>query len=184
MDRSFDASDFIESNLLGPRAHDFLKDYDLLESIQWVEWVSLRAATIMKSTEPRLTVPDQWENSCSKLMGDLKLLNLQKVEVEKEKWRPDKKIERLKGRETDMILEVVGLKKRVEDEKIWVDKAEASMTESEKEGQELIQRGQAPIAATEGALKAQISLLLLEFDASQLGAFKIIVDGKIVDPSW
>ncbi|MED6189353.1 hypothetical protein PIB30_095221 [Stylosanthes scabra] len=47
MDRSFDASDFIASNLLGPRAQE-------------------------------------WEGRCVKLNGDLKALNLQRIEAEKE----------------------------------------------------------------------------------------------------
>ncbi|MED6135019.1 hypothetical protein PIB30_042342 [Stylosanthes scabra] len=33
MDRSFDASGFIETNLLGPRAQEVLRDYDSMESI-------------------------------------------------------------------------------------------------------------------------------------------------------
>ncbi|MED6150144.1 hypothetical protein PIB30_069530 [Stylosanthes scabra] len=58
MDRSFDASDFIASNLLGPRAQDVLKDYDPMESLRWAEWASLCSATIMKSIEPRLMAAD------------------------------------------------------------------------------------------------------------------------------
>ncbi|MED6188348.1 hypothetical protein PIB30_085104 [Stylosanthes scabra] len=85
MDRSFGASGFIASNLLGPHAQDVLKDYDPMESIRWAEWASLRSATIMKSIEPRLMAADQWEGRCVKLNGDLKALNLQRIEAEKEK---------------------------------------------------------------------------------------------------
>ncbi|MED6130208.1 hypothetical protein PIB30_115766, partial [Stylosanthes scabra] len=56
-----------------------------MESIRWAEWASLRSATIMKSIEPRLMAADQWEGRCVKLNGDLKALNLQRIEAEKEK---------------------------------------------------------------------------------------------------
>ncbi|MED6188129.1 hypothetical protein PIB30_083086 [Stylosanthes scabra] len=35
LDRFFDASGFIENNLLGPRPQEVLKDYDPIESIRW-----------------------------------------------------------------------------------------------------------------------------------------------------
>ncbi|MED6111747.1 hypothetical protein PIB30_055140 [Stylosanthes scabra] len=62
MDRSFNASGYIESNFLGHRAVEALRDYDPMESLCWAKWAMLRSATIMKSIEPRLTLADQWEN--------------------------------------------------------------------------------------------------------------------------
>ncbi|MED6160382.1 hypothetical protein PIB30_051007 [Stylosanthes scabra] len=97
MDRSFDASGFIASNLLGPRAQEVLQDYDPMESIRWAEWASLRAATIMKSIEPRLLAADQWEGRCVKLNGDLKALNLQRIEAEKEKLAAEQARARVEG---------------------------------------------------------------------------------------
>ncbi|MED6148471.1 hypothetical protein PIB30_053456 [Stylosanthes scabra] len=136
MDRSFDASGFIEANLLGPRAQEVLRDYDPMESIRWAEWASLRAATIMKSIEDR---------------------------------------------ETKLGREIQDLRKSVSDEKARADKAEASLAESEKGREELVRMAEDSVAATKRALKDQVSLLLPEFDISQLGAFKVIADGKIVD---
>ncbi|MED6185732.1 hypothetical protein PIB30_059888 [Stylosanthes scabra] len=162
-----------------------------MESIWWAEWASLRAATIMKSIEPRLTVADQWESRSVKLNGDLKALNLQKVEAKKEKAKAERakalekeknlKVERRKDREAEPDREIQGLRKLASDEKACADKAEVSLSESERGREELIRMAQDSVFATERALKAQISLLLLDFDITQLGAFKVIVDGKIVD---
>ncbi|MED6185058.1 hypothetical protein PIB30_053350 [Stylosanthes scabra] len=206
MDRSFDASGFIASNLLGPRAQDVLKDYDPMESIRWAEWASLRSATIMKSIEPRLMVADQWEGRCVKLNGDLKALNLQRIEAEKEKLAAEQarvqaegdlkflsgklevlekekaeEAEHWKNRESELEREIQGLRESVSDEKARADKAEASLAELEKSQDEVVRMAEDSVMATERALKDQISLLLPGFDVSQLGAFKAIVDGKIID---
>ncbi|MED6210269.1 hypothetical protein PIB30_062612 [Stylosanthes scabra] len=76
MDRSFDASGFVESHLLGPRAQEILRDCDPLESIRWAERAMIRAATIQKSVEPRLTIAEEAERRNAKLLGDAKTLNL------------------------------------------------------------------------------------------------------------
>ncbi|MED6167110.1 hypothetical protein PIB30_115943, partial [Stylosanthes scabra] len=65
--------------------------------------------------------------------------------------------------------------------KAHADKAEASLAESERSHDEVVRMAEDFVVATERALKDQISLLLPDFDVSQLGAFKVIVDGKIVD---
>ncbi|MED6161777.1 hypothetical protein PIB30_063913 [Stylosanthes scabra] len=146
MDRSFDVSGFIESNLLGPAAPDALRDYDPMESLRWAQWSLLRSATIMKSIEPRLTVADQWEHRCAKLTGDLKLLTQQKAEAEKERNEVDlakskaekalesalaqikekeAELQRQKDREAELLadLEVAG--KGLSEEKSRAEKAEA-----------------------------------------------------------
>ncbi|MED6221072.1 hypothetical protein PIB30_050916 [Stylosanthes scabra] len=131
MDRSFDASGFIAANILWPRAQEALRDYDPVESVRWAEWAMLRAATILKSVEPRLTVADEVERQNAKLLGDLKVLDLQKLVVEEEKGdavaaklkaeeelksaktklevlarEKDQEIERLKLREAGLVSEV------------------------------------------------------------------------------
>ncbi|MED6114013.1 hypothetical protein PIB30_076164 [Stylosanthes scabra] len=85
IDRSFDASGFIENNFMGPRALEALRDYDPMESTRWVQWAMLRSATILKSVEPRLTVADHWERRCTQLTGKMKLLVQRRAELEKEK---------------------------------------------------------------------------------------------------
>ncbi|MED6222889.1 hypothetical protein PIB30_068810 [Stylosanthes scabra] len=184
MDRSFDASGFIASNLLGPRAQDVLKDYDPMESIRWADG---RVGVV-------------------KLNGDLKALNLQRIEAEKEKLAAEQakvqaegdlkslsgklevlekekveEAERWKNRESELEGEIQGLRESISDEKARADKAEALLAELEKSQDEVVRMAEDSVMATERALKDQISLLLLTFDVSQLGAFKAIVDGKIVD---
>ncbi|MED6114880.1 hypothetical protein PIB30_084842 [Stylosanthes scabra] len=169
------------------RAREVLKDYDPMESIRWAEWASLRAVTIMKSIKPRLLAADQWEGRCVKLNGDLKALNLQRIEAEKENLVAEQarakahEAERRKDREAELETEIQGLRKSVSEEKAHAEKAEASLAESERSHEEVVRMAEDSVAATERALKDQISLLLPEFDVSQLGAYKVIVDGEIVD---
>ncbi|MED6166970.1 hypothetical protein PIB30_114651, partial [Stylosanthes scabra] len=89
--------------------------------------------------------------------------------------------ERRKDRESELEGEIRDLRKSVSDEKAHADKAEASLAESERSHDEVVRMAEDFVVATERALKDQISLLLPDFDVSQLGAFKVIVDGKIVD---
>ncbi|MED6146380.1 hypothetical protein PIB30_033991 [Stylosanthes scabra] len=190
-----------------PSMHpEVLKDYDPMESIRWAEWASLRAATIMKSIEPRLMATDQWEGWCVKLNGDLKALNLQRIKVEKEKLVAEQarvkvegdlkslsgklealerekvqEAERRKDREAELEGEIRDLRKSFFEEKARADKAEASLAELERSLEEVVRMAEDSVVAMERALKDQTSLLLPKFDVSQLGAFKVIVDGKIVD---
>ncbi|MED6191148.1 hypothetical protein PIB30_113330, partial [Stylosanthes scabra] len=143
MDRSFDASGYIESNFLGPRAVEALRDYDPIESFRWAEWAMLRSATIMKSIEPRLTVADQWENRCAKLTGELKMLTQQKAVIEKEKVQAEKakskaeedlaasltaakerdvELQRLRDREAGFLADLELAKKKLSEEKSRADK--------------------------------------------------------------
>ncbi|MED6213726.1 hypothetical protein PIB30_096033 [Stylosanthes scabra] len=85
LDRSFDASGCVESHLLGPKAQEVLWDCDPLESVRWAEWAMIRAATIMKSVEPRLSIAEEVERRNARLLADAKTLNLQKMVLEEEK---------------------------------------------------------------------------------------------------
>ncbi|MED6141765.1 hypothetical protein PIB30_106730 [Stylosanthes scabra] len=150
LDRSFDASGFIEGQLLGPRAQEVLCDCDPMESIHWVEWATVWAATITKSVEPRLTIADEVERRSAKLLGDLKILNLQKVVLKEEKSEAEQakakaegdlkmaraefelsekeegaQIERLRAREAELASEIGDLRCLVTEEKVRADLAEA-----------------------------------------------------------
>ncbi|MED6193619.1 hypothetical protein PIB30_021271 [Stylosanthes scabra] len=85
LDRSFDASGFVESHLLGPKAQEVLRDCDPLESVRWAEWAMIRTATIMKSVEPRLSIAEELERRNARLLADAKTLSLQKIVLEEEK---------------------------------------------------------------------------------------------------
>ncbi|MED6184605.1 hypothetical protein PIB30_048987 [Stylosanthes scabra] len=164
MDRSFDASSYIENNFLGPRA--------LGASLCQVD-------------------------------GDLKLLNQQKAEAEKEneeaetaKSKAEKDLEtaladakekgvelqRLRDREAGLLADVVAAKRGLFDEKSRADQAEASLTSAEQVRQELVKLAEDFVKATEDNLKEHILLLAPDFDVSLIGAWKGIVDEVIVDP--
>ncbi|MED6120838.1 hypothetical protein PIB30_024714 [Stylosanthes scabra] len=203
IDRSFDASGFIESNFLGPRALEALRDYDPMESTRWVQWAMLRSATILKSVEPRLTMADQWERRCTQLSREMKLLDQQRADAEKGKVdaeaakskaekdleialgankEKDSEVQRLKDQEVGLLADLESVKKKLSEEKARADKAESSLVVSEEGRQQLIKLAEDSMKATEDALKEQILVLAPDFDASLLGAWKEVADGQIVDP--
>ncbi|MED6144259.1 hypothetical protein PIB30_014120 [Stylosanthes scabra] len=176
MDRSFDASRYIEANFLGPRAVEALRDYDPMESLRWAEWAMLRSATIMKSIEPRLTLADQWEHRCVKLTGDLKLLNQQMADEK------GIELQRLRDREAGLLVDLEAAKKKLSEERSRANQTKASLASTEQAHQELVKLAEDSVKATEDALKVQILVLAPDFDVSLLGAWKEVVDGQIVDP--
>ncbi|MED6109452.1 hypothetical protein PIB30_033738 [Stylosanthes scabra] len=203
IDRSFDASGFIENNFMGPRAVEALHDYDPMESVRWVQWAMLRSATILKSVEPRLSLADHWERRCTQLTGEMKLLDQRRIGLEKEKAdaevakanaerdleaslkvgkERDVEVQRLKDREASLLAELESLKKQVTAEKARADKAEASFTAAKAGRQEMLKVAEDAVKETEAALKEQILVLAPDVDVSLLGAFKEVVDGQIVDP--
>ncbi|MED6139631.1 hypothetical protein PIB30_085657 [Stylosanthes scabra] len=172
IDRSFDASGFIESNFLGPRALEALRDYDPMESTRWVQWAMLRSTTILKEGELEKAAT---EIAKSKAEKDLE------VALEASRGK-DAELQRLEGREATFLADIEALKKNLLEEKACADKAESSLVESEKGRQEVIKLAEASVKATEDALKEQILVLAPDFNVSLLGAFKEVVDGQIVDP--
>ncbi|MED6221205.1 hypothetical protein PIB30_052283 [Stylosanthes scabra] len=205
LDRSFDAPGFIESHLLGPRAQEVLRDCDPLENVRWAEWAMIRAATIMKSVEPRLTIAEEAERLNTKLLGDAKALNLQKMvleeekadairaklkveedlkaELEKSEREKNIEVDRLRRREEELLAEVEKFRDLASEKKVRADLAEASSADLHKQCEDLAEDAKAVVAATEGALKAQLAILLPDFDTDQISFFKDIVDGKVVDPA-
>ncbi|MED6120093.1 hypothetical protein PIB30_017720 [Stylosanthes scabra] len=189
---------------MGPRALEALRDYDPMESTRWVQWAMLRSATILKSVEPRLTMADHWERRCTQLTGEMKLLDQRRADLEKEKVgaeaaksqaekdlevslkagkEKDAEVQCLKDREVNLSTELESLRKQVSDEKARADKAEASFTAAEAGRQQVLKLAENAVKETENALKEQILVLAPEFNVSLLGAFKEVVDGRIVDPS-
>ncbi|MED6194596.1 hypothetical protein PIB30_030092 [Stylosanthes scabra] len=176
IDRSFDASGFIQSNFMGPRALEALLG---------------RAAA------------DHWERRYTQLSGEMKLLDLRRSELEKGKAEAesaksqaekdleaalkatkekDVEVQHLKDREVNLLAELESAKKQVTAEKARTDKAEASFTDAEAGRQEMLKVAEDAVKETEAALKEQILVLAPDFNVSLLGAFKEVVDGQIVDP--
>ncbi|MED6163838.1 hypothetical protein PIB30_083898, partial [Stylosanthes scabra] len=208
LDRSFDASGFVESHLLGPKAQEVLRDCDPLESVRWAEWAMIRAATIMKSVEPRLSIAEELERRNARLFADAKTLSLQKMVLEEEKVdavqeklkveedlkvvkveleelerEKDAEADRFRRREEGLQAEVEKFRGLVAEEKVRADLAEASAADLQKQCEDLAEDAKAAVGATEGALKAQLAVLLPDFDTDQISFFKDIVDGKVVDPT-
>ncbi|MED6219479.1 hypothetical protein PIB30_036167 [Stylosanthes scabra] len=180
MDQSFDASAFTENNLMGPCAREALQDYDPMESIRWAEWAMLRAATIMKAIEPRLTgeaekEKQEAEAAKSKAEKDLEdaLADARGKGIE---------LQRLRDREAALSADVEVAKKGLLAEKSRADRAEALLASAEQARQELVKLAEDSVKATEDNLKEQILLLAPDFDVSKIGAWKEVVDGVIVDP--
>ncbi|MED6159385.1 hypothetical protein PIB30_041863 [Stylosanthes scabra] len=172
LDRSFDASAFIASNLLDSKAQEVLKDYDPVESFRWVQWALLKSATMVKSIEPRLTMVDELKRRSQKFVGDLKALNQEKLTVEAEKVeaiRAKGKVEEdLRALEVELSNLRKGKDEEVERMKEWEERVGG-------------RDAKGAVAATEIALKAQLGVLLPDFNSSQISFFKDIVDGKVVD---
>ncbi|MED6121449.1 hypothetical protein PIB30_030167 [Stylosanthes scabra] len=159
IDRSFEASGFIESNFMGPRALEALRDYDPIESTRWVQWAMLRSATILKSGKAEA------KSAKSQAEKDLEAA----LKATKEK---DVEVQRLKDREVNLLAELESTKKQVTTEKARADKAEASFTAAEAGRQEMLKVAEDAVKETEAASKEQILVLAPDFDVSLLGAFK------------
>ncbi|MED6137753.1 hypothetical protein PIB30_067926 [Stylosanthes scabra] len=160
--------------------------------------------------EPRLTMADEAERLNAKLLGDAKTLNFQKMVLEEEKAEAIRarlkaeedlkalkalkvemetlgkekaaKIERLRCREEVLLAEVDKFRGSATEEKVRADLAAASVADLQKQCEDLAEDAKGAVAATEGALKAQLAILLPDFDTDQISFFKDIVDGKVVDP--
>ncbi|MED6183420.1 hypothetical protein PIB30_037689 [Stylosanthes scabra] len=180
MDRSFNASSFIGSHLLRPQALETLQDYDPVESVRWAEWPMFRSATILKSIEPQLTVADE-------------VLNLQKVVLEEQKAEAvaaQLKVEEdlrsakaaLEALKKEKDEEGERLRGLVAEEKVRADLSEVSVSELQKQCEDLAEDAKAAVAVTSGALKAQLAILVPDFDTDQISFFKDIVDGKAPFP--
>ncbi|MED6145005.1 hypothetical protein PIB30_020818 [Stylosanthes scabra] len=168
----------------------------------------LKSATILKSVEPRLTMMDEAERHNQRLVGDMKALNLQKTVLEEQlkeatvakgkaeeglksaeknlevlRARKDEEISSFQGRIKELESEVLKLKDSVATEKARADAAEGKIPVLEKQRDENAEDAKAAIAATEGVLKEQLAVLILDFDVSRIGFLKEIVDGQVVDIS-
>ncbi|MED6171885.1 hypothetical protein PIB30_044982 [Stylosanthes scabra] len=155
--------------------------------------------------EPRLTIADETERLNAKLLGDDKTLNLQKMVLEEEKadaiWAKLKaeeylkalkaemetlekekgaEIDRLRRREEGLLAEVEKFHGSAAEEKVRADLAAASVADLQKQCEDLAEDAKGAVAATEGALKAQLAILIPDFDTDQISFFKDIMDGKVL----
>ncbi|MED6141772.1 hypothetical protein PIB30_106837 [Stylosanthes scabra] len=89
--------------------------------------------------------------------------------------------DRFRRREEGFRAEVERFRGLAVEEKVRADLVEASAAGLQQQCEDLAEDAKAAVAATEGALKAQLAILLPDFDTDQISFFKDIVDGKVVD---
>ncbi|MED6138978.1 hypothetical protein PIB30_079541 [Stylosanthes scabra] len=131
----------------------------------------LRAARILKSAEPRLTVAKEVQHQNDKLRSDLKVLNLQKVVLEEQKVEAvgaqQKAEEDLKS--AGIKLEDLRKEKDGEIKDLSVGRRRwLQRLRDFEQCEELTEDAKAAISATEGAHKAQLAILASDFDFSQI----------------
>ncbi|MED6162840.1 hypothetical protein PIB30_074268 [Stylosanthes scabra] len=124
----------------------------------------------------RLTMADEAERRSNKLLGEMKVLSLQKAVVVEE--RAEAVQAKLKAEEdlksVEAKLEALGKEKDDEIERL-VHREEELV--SEKQCEDLAEDVKAAVSATE------LAILAPDFNIDQIGFFKDIVDGKVIDPS-
>ncbi|MED6108514.1 hypothetical protein PIB30_024694 [Stylosanthes scabra] len=168
MDRSFDASGYIESNFLGPRAVEALRDYDPMESLRCAEWAMLRSQKADVEKEEAEAAKSKAEKDLEVALADAKEKGVE--------------LQRLRDREAGLLVDFEAAKKELSRVKSRADRAEASLVSMEQARQELVKLAEDFVKAIEDALKEQILVLAPDFVVSLLGARKEVVDGQIVDP--
>ncbi|MED6199091.1 hypothetical protein PIB30_072644 [Stylosanthes scabra] len=161
----------------------------------------------MKSVEPRLTIAAQAERRITKLLGEMKVLNLQKVVLEEDRTEAtsaklkaeeelkstetklealgkekDEKIEQLERRITELVSEAKRFRGLVAEERVLADLAKVLVSELQKQCEDLAEDAKGAVAGTENALKAQLAILAPDFNTDQISFFKDIVDGKAPFP--
>ncbi|MED6164759.1 hypothetical protein PIB30_093283 [Stylosanthes scabra] len=111
-----------------------------------------------------------------KVEEDLKALKAELENLEKEKGA---EIDRLRRREEGFLAEVEKFRGLAAEEKVRADLAEVSVSEHQKQCEDLAEDAKGAVAAIEGALKAQLAIFVPDFDTDQISFFKDIVDGKL-----
>ncbi|MED6197219.1 hypothetical protein PIB30_054643 [Stylosanthes scabra] len=100
-----------------------------------------------------------------KVEEDLKVVKVELEELEREK---DAEADRFRRREEGLQAEVEKFRGLAAEEKVRADLAEASAADLQKQCEDLAEDAKAAVAATEGVLKAQLAVLLPDFDTDQI----------------
>ncbi|XP_015955669.1 uncharacterized protein LOC107480059 [Arachis duranensis] len=201
MEKNFDAGGFIESQLL-PDTDEFFRDADLSGQARWIYRSLLRAATIAKKVEPIL---ENYHNMEVKLQDSQKDLTDSRSREESLKTKLSELEEKSKEYaeeanrlvEWDIALmkdlntsrgEAAAAKKKVEELEGKLKLAESSteaarkdMVALEKKNRKLAQGAREAVKLTEEGIKLQVAVLAPDLNLSQVGAFKTVENGKIVD---
>ncbi|XP_072085862.1 uncharacterized protein [Arachis hypogaea] len=208
MERNFDASKFIDSQLI-PGTEEHFHATELSGQARWMYRTLLRGAVIARKAEFELSGMEALRR---KLESSVKANNDFKAQVEllqgqlsemggKLNAAEEKSsfiAERLKASdetvarllEREMTLEnqlnaaqglVVALEKEREQAISEAKAAKAEAVDLKKKLKVAKEQGKNAILMTEDALKAQLKIAAPDFEISSIGVFKTIQDGKIVD---
>ncbi|QHN97620.1 uncharacterized protein DS421_18g628930 [Arachis hypogaea] len=208
MERNFDASKFIDSQLI-PGTEEHFHATELSGQARWMYRTLLRGAVIARKAEFELSGMEALQR---KLESSVKANNDFKAQVEllqgqlsemggKLNAAEEKSsfvAERLKASdetvarllEREMTLEgqlnaaqgrVVALEKEREQAISEAKAARVEAVDLRKKLKVAKEQGKNAILMTEDALKAQLKIAAPDFETSSIGVFKTIQDGKIVD---
>ena len=208
MERNFDATNFIDSQLI-PGTEEHFHGTDLAGQARWMYRTLLRGAVIARKAEFELSGMQALRRkleSSGKANNDFKvqveLLQSQLSEMgEKLKASEEKATsagEKLKASdetvarlaEREMTLEsqlnaaqgrVAVLEKERDQAVSSAKAAKAEVEELKKKHKATKEQGKNAIFMTEDALKAQVKIVAPDFGTSAIGVFKTIQDGKIFD---
>ncbi|MED6194620.1 hypothetical protein PIB30_030246 [Stylosanthes scabra] len=147
--------------------------------------------------EPPMTIAEETERRNAKLLGDAKTLNLQKMVLEEEKANAIRvklkaeedlkalktemetlerekgaEIDHLRRREEGFLVEVEKFWGLAAEEKVRADLAEESVSELQKQCEDLAEDAKGVVASTEGDFKAQLAILVPDFNTDQISFFK------------
>ena len=208
MERNFDATRFIDSQLI-PGTEEHFLGTELAGQARWMYRTLLRGAVIARKAEFELSGMQALRR---KLESSVKANNDFKVQVEQLQGQLSEMTEKLKVSEEKAAFAAEKLK--VSDESVarlieremtlegQLNSAQGRVAALEKERDEAVSlaevarseveglkkklkatkdQGKNAITMTEDALKAQIKIVAPDFDTSAIGVFKMIQDGKVVD---
>ncbi|XLR26539.1 hypothetical protein S83_054439 [Arachis hypogaea] len=191
-EKNFDVGGFIESQFL-PGTEKFFRDADLAGQARWIYHSLFRAAAIAKKVEPVLGNIHILEGKLRNSQKDLtdsrsreESLKKKLTEQEEKAEEDAKEINRLVERDLSLMkdlnasrAETAAAERKVKDVEEKLALAESLTVTLKKKNRELTKGTRK--AVTEEGIKAQVAVLAPDLDLFQIGAFKTVKDGKIVD---
>ncbi|MED6165734.1 hypothetical protein PIB30_102428 [Stylosanthes scabra] len=126
----------------------------------------LPVATIVRSIDPKLSVAEETNRWVTQLTRNLKSLSLQKGKLKLLKEEKEAEVERLKVENAGLSSEVDRLRGLLVVEMVRSYLAEAFIGDLGEQCEELAKDAKGSMFATKGALKAQLAILVPNFDTA------------------
>nr|XP_025631379.1 uncharacterized protein LOC112726268 [Arachis hypogaea] len=208
MEKNFDAGNFIDAQLI-PGTEEHFHESSLAGQARWMYRTLLRGAVIARKAEFELsgmeslrrrlesagkanndlkreveTLREQLAQSNEKLEAAEKRASTAEKTLEESDTTISRLVERQKTLEGQVGVaqgRVIALEKERDEAVSSKEAFEADLAGWKTKYKEVVKQGKGVILATEEALKAQVKIVVPDFDMSAIGVFKMIKDGKIVD---